>query len=647
MSSYDGKRRGGLDSGSSWNHADPRRQVSPGKTTLTMSLPPRAGGPRSPQPVQHRPVEHELDPASEAARPDLNPAPVQRVAAAEIAGRELPSDGTGQPMPAEVQAKMNAAFGRDLSAVRIHEGPRAAALGARAFTQGMEVHFAPGQYQPESQAGQELLGHELAHVVQQSQGRVQATTQAKGMDINADHGLEAEADAMGAAAARGEPAAARGGAVTGSSGRAPIQAVWDPSSRFGDLWTLQWHRVEGALQWFYNTNNDKYLYIVDGDISSNPRSEAIHDNSYVEQTWAEWQSFAVQPPRKYREQDDRSFSPEVRYEYVKRDPGFVAPDPQANPKEISKALDVGISQDAEEIFDALAQRVETTAQERVSLADKDVYKRIKPVFTQLKSSLNQGKVEPTPDLHGKVNETLLPLKYRLSQVNQLQAATAARTLKSASEALSELQYAAIILASKTVKGGFVLGAQGPVWSPQQVEAPSPEAKHGGLPPLDVLRLEVDAYYQTTDGVLHADEVKDTPRAMAEKIKKGDQIGRQVEWLKTPAIRSTGARFEKQVGYYVQAQGPGFDNLLDQAVIGNLSLIEQNQEPGRKFLLLSAERFSLTELEDLMNEALKWLTDSRPALQKKNIKLGTAAQRYFGDLATARQSLQTGPLTVED
>jgi hypothetical protein len=97
---------------------------------------------------------------------------------------------------------MEAAFGTDFAQVRIHEGPQAEAVGALAYTQGTDIHFAAGQYQPGSQRGQELLGHELTHVVQQSQGRVQATTQASGVDINADASLEREADELGARAAR-------------------------------------------------------------------------------------------------------------------------------------------------------------------------------------------------------------------------------------------------------------------------------------------------------------------------------------------------------------------------------------------------------------------------------------------------------------
>ncbi|HEX7841154.1 MAG TPA: DUF4157 domain-containing protein, partial [Kofleriaceae bacterium] len=67
---------------------------------------------------------------------------------------------------------MEIAFAADFSNVRVHEGAQATAIGALAYAQGTDLHFAPGQYQPHSPRGQELLGHELAHVVQQTQGRV-------------------------------------------------------------------------------------------------------------------------------------------------------------------------------------------------------------------------------------------------------------------------------------------------------------------------------------------------------------------------------------------------------------------------------------------------------------------------------------------
>lgn len=83
-----------------------------------------------------------------------------------------PSLSTGYPIPPSVRHNLEATFGEDFSDVRVHHGHEATIVGAQAFTQGNDIHFAPGTYNPYSAHGQELLGHELTHVVQQRQGRV-------------------------------------------------------------------------------------------------------------------------------------------------------------------------------------------------------------------------------------------------------------------------------------------------------------------------------------------------------------------------------------------------------------------------------------------------------------------------------------------
>lgn len=130
---------------------------------------------------------------------------------APASGEASVPDGGGRPLPSGVATDMGRSFGADFSQVRFQEGEHVSAMGARAFALGHELHFAPGEFAPQSTAGRELIGHELAHVVQQSQGRVAPTMQAKGADLNDDPALEAEADRAGAAAARGEPV---GGALT-------------------------------------------------------------------------------------------------------------------------------------------------------------------------------------------------------------------------------------------------------------------------------------------------------------------------------------------------------------------------------------------------------------------------------------------------
>jgi len=113
--------------------------------------------------------------------------------------------GTAGKMPPAVQAKMENAFGTDFSDVSITpNSQKASSLGALAYTQGNSIQFAQGQYDPNTEKGQSLLGHELTHVVQQKQGRVQPTDQIGDTPINDNASLEAEADLMGSKAAKGE-----------------------------------------------------------------------------------------------------------------------------------------------------------------------------------------------------------------------------------------------------------------------------------------------------------------------------------------------------------------------------------------------------------------------------------------------------------
>lgn len=80
--------------------------------------------------------------------------------------------GEGQPLDGAARARMGAAFGHDFGAVRVHTDASSAALAAgldsRAFTLGTHIAFGEGQYHPGEPAGDVLIAHELAHVVQQS-----------------------------------------------------------------------------------------------------------------------------------------------------------------------------------------------------------------------------------------------------------------------------------------------------------------------------------------------------------------------------------------------------------------------------------------------------------------------------------------------
>ncbi|MEO7125111.1 MAG: DUF4157 domain-containing protein [Nakamurella sp.] len=76
--------------------------------------------------------------------------------------------GGGAPLSGPVKGRMESAFGRSFSSVRIHnEAPAHAAaqdMSARAFTHGTNIFFAKGQFDPTSETGEHVLAHELAHV---------------------------------------------------------------------------------------------------------------------------------------------------------------------------------------------------------------------------------------------------------------------------------------------------------------------------------------------------------------------------------------------------------------------------------------------------------------------------------------------------
>ncbi|MBW1880363.1 MAG: DUF4157 domain-containing protein [Deltaproteobacteria bacterium] len=121
---------------------------------------------------------------------------------------------SGQELPEAIRKRMEFAYDTDFSKVRVFEDDQAEQAGALALARGNEVHFKPGVYAPDTARGKEILGHELAHVVQQGGEQAPARPWRKG-DVNISRGLEREADVAGARAARGDVAEVSGTAEAG------------------------------------------------------------------------------------------------------------------------------------------------------------------------------------------------------------------------------------------------------------------------------------------------------------------------------------------------------------------------------------------------------------------------------------------------
>ena len=89
----------------------------------------------------------------------------------------------GQPLPDELRARMEQAFGADFSRVRVHADGEAdrlnRALESRAFITGHDLFFKRGEYNSGSPEGQKLIAHELTHVIQQTKAQAAVVAERK------------------------------------------------------------------------------------------------------------------------------------------------------------------------------------------------------------------------------------------------------------------------------------------------------------------------------------------------------------------------------------------------------------------------------------------------------------------------------------
>jgi hypothetical protein len=136
----------------------------------------RINAPQLEQPQPAQAVQRETLPDE---NDELQRAPMLRrkagegaiAATTELESAIQQSRGSGQPLTESIRQPMEQAFNADFAEVRVHADARSDQLNrsiqAKAFTTGQDIFFRQDAYAPNSATGQELLAHELTHVVQQ------------------------------------------------------------------------------------------------------------------------------------------------------------------------------------------------------------------------------------------------------------------------------------------------------------------------------------------------------------------------------------------------------------------------------------------------------------------------------------------------
>lgn len=137
--------------------------------------------PMSSQPDQSQSIQRETMPEED----ELQMKAITRLQRSEAGMTATPdletsiqqARGSGQSLANNIRQPMEQAFGADFSGVKVHTDAQSHQLNqsiqAKAFTTGQDIFFRQGQYNPGSRGGQELLAHELTHVVQQNGSAMQ------------------------------------------------------------------------------------------------------------------------------------------------------------------------------------------------------------------------------------------------------------------------------------------------------------------------------------------------------------------------------------------------------------------------------------------------------------------------------------------
>lgn len=124
------------------------------------------------EPAVQKQEEEETIQSQEEEEETIQQKPKNNSPSIHLETRIKMSKGKGNTMDAKTLQLMESQFGTSFKHIKIHTDAQAEEmceeLGAQAFTNGNDIFFNKGKYNPNSDAGKHLLAHELTHTIQQS-----------------------------------------------------------------------------------------------------------------------------------------------------------------------------------------------------------------------------------------------------------------------------------------------------------------------------------------------------------------------------------------------------------------------------------------------------------------------------------------------
>lgn len=246
---------------------------------------------KSKAPANHLPVQRKSAcSAGVTTSNQLNLLQSIRNNSSEFGAAAAKSNQTG--LPDYLKNRLEALSGYSMDQVRVHyNSPNPAHRHALAYTQGTEIHIAPGQEQH--------LPHEAWHTVQQMQGRVRPNMKENGIDTNNDPALEHEADVMGEKAGQDIPLSVHNPVQLKSPACAPVQYMKerkdfdnnDLFKSYEELFQISQSILDELLGWFSNvkaffsTNSEYWRDIIFAFRRNDENIEEIIKKTFSESSY--------------------------------------------------------------------------------------------------------------------------------------------------------------------------------------------------------------------------------------------------------------------------------------------------------------------------------------------------------------------------
>ena len=171
----------------------------------------------------------------------------------------------------------------------------------------------------------------------------------------------------------------------------------------------------------------------------------------------------------------------------------------------------------------------------------------------------------------------------------------------------------------------------------------PNQEWGTLPKIDVENVEADTYYRTAEGVVHLDEVKDTPNAFVSKIEQSrrttsnqdvfKQFDRYGAWLEKGDVLGQ----KRVVGVVIRLTGPNFHLILEEDILG---ILERTvvRDPALHFFKVGGETFSMSELRQMYADAERAI--GIKIAQNPGVAISVLLNRYFNTLEETVETIRT-------